>query len=300
MSAFGAARALLVLLCAWTCAGARTAHAESPEAAACVSAHVEGQRLRQAGSLLAARAALLRCAQRECPELVANDCGQWLPEVEADLSSVVLAVDGGEGRDLVDVRVFANGKLLTERADGRALALDPGAYRFRFEAPGFQSLTLAASIRQAEKNRIVRARLEPALDGDQGGTPASVADDSAPGPAASGGRSVPVLTYVFGGVSLASFGAFAYFAIDGKNEYERLDQTCAKNGMKCSNAQVADGKRAYVIADVALGVGIASAATAAILFFTAGDDDPPAAQDSATLEPVVSARGAALRLTYRH
>jgi hypothetical protein len=230
---------------------------------------------------------------------VANDCAQWLPEVESDLSSVVLAVDGGEGRDLVEVRVFANGKLITERADGRALALDPGAYRFRFEAPGYRALTVAASIRQAEKNRIVRARLEPALAAGERSAADAEVEAAEPMPAARDGRSVPVLSYVFGGVALASFGAFTYFAISGKNEYDRLDDTCAKGSMKCSDAQVADGKRAYVLADVALGVGIASAATAAILFFTAGDDDPPAAE-SAALEPLLLPRGAGLRWTLRH
>ena len=283
---------------------------------ACVAAHGEAQRLRLGGELLAAREQLLVCAQRECPAVVANDCALWLPEVESNLSSVVLAVEGGEGRDLVDVRVFANDRLLTEHTDGRAMPLDPGSYHFRFEAAGYRPLTLAASMRQAEKNRIVRARLVPEATlsprGSNVQSSAASADAAAaPAPAESTQSSVPVLTYVFGGVALAGFGAFTYFAVSGQNELDRLEETC---GHDCTPAQVADGKRSWLIADVALGVGIASAATAVILLLTDGDDAaPPAAEAQARggtaparrggasfLQPALLPRGVALQWTLRH
>ena len=115
---------------------AQVARAEAP-ADRCVTAHAEAQRLRLGGKLLDARAQLLTCAQSECPGLVASDCGVWLAEVDSSLSSVVFAVEGGDGHDLVEVRVFANGRLLTERTDGRAVAVDPGRYVFRFETAGY-------------------------------------------------------------------------------------------------------------------------------------------------------------------
>lgn len=276
-----------------------TRHASAEPGAqvnACVAAHGEAQRLRLGGQLLAARAQLLLCAQRECPALVANDCALWLPEIESDLSSVVLAVEGGEGRDLVDVRVFANDRLLTEHTDGRAVQLDPGSYRFRFEAPGYRPLLVAASMRQAEKNRIVRARLEPlATAGGGAGLPQPAMATAADRP----GRehsSPPVSSYVFGGVALAALGTFTYFAVAGKNEYDRLEGEC---GHDCTPAQIEDGKRDWVIADIALGVGIASAATAAILYFTAGSSGAPAAEAQAGLQPSVLPRGLALQWTLR-
>lgn len=286
---------LLALLTLLTLASSARAQ-PSAQVKACVAAHTEAQRLRMAGRLLAAREQLLACAQRECPELVANDCALWLPELDADLPSVVLAVADSEGRDLLEVRVFANDRLLTEHTEGHAVALDPGSYRFRFEADGYRSLTLTASVRQAEKNRIVRAKLEPDLapsaaarsgrapDGQQG------SDDTAD-------ASVPVASYVLGGVALASFGAFAYFAVTGKDEYDRLSDSC---GRACTEADVEDGKRAYVLADVALGVGVASAAAAVIVFFAAGEGASPDDRAQAGLQLGVGPHGGSVQWTSRH
>ena len=266
----------------------------------CVTSHAEAQRLRLGGKLLDARTQLLSCAQRECPELVANDCALWLTEVESSLSSVVLAVEGASGADLVDVRVFANERLLTQRTDGRALPLDPGSYEFRFEAQGHVPLTVAASMRQSEKNRILRVRLQPtsAAAGDAPAlaqapatTQAEAADDTHP---------VPVLTYVLGGVALASFGAVAYFGLTGKEKYDELNKTCGRD-RECTENEVEDGKRAYLIANVALGVGIASAVAAAIVYFAVGGDSATTASTpSAGLQAGVLDTGAYLQWSSRH
>jgi hypothetical protein len=249
-----------------------------------------------AGRLVAAREQLLACAQRECPSLVANDCALWLPELDAELPSVVLAVEDVEGRDLLQVRVFANDRLLTERTEGRALSLDPGSYRFRFEAAGYRSLIVTASVRQAEKNRIVRAKLEPELAPGAAAARAG-AVESGQEQGSEGSASVPVASYVLGGVALASLGAFTYFAVSGKNEYDELSETC---GHDCTPAQVADGKRAYVIADIALGVGVASAAAAVIVFLTAGEAAPAEPGERAGLQLEVAPHGGFVRWTTRH
>ena len=47
------------------------AHADQAQ---CFSAPVEGQKLRQAGKLLAARERFLACAQKECPKEIVGDC----------------------------------------------------------------------------------------------------------------------------------------------------------------------------------------------------------------------------------
>src|SRR5262249_25966917 len=102
----------------------------------CVSAHADAQLLRMQGSLLAAHEKLLICAQSECPKPVANDCANWLDEVDDSISSVVFAVSNEQDEDVIDVRVRSGDKLITERADGHALPIDPGTYTLRFEAPG--------------------------------------------------------------------------------------------------------------------------------------------------------------------
>jgi hypothetical protein len=279
----------------WLCLAVTSgARAELPaDVSACVAAHSEAQRLRMGGQLVAAREQVLACAQRECPALVANDCALWLPELDAELPSVVLAVEGGDGQDLLDVRVFANDRLLTQRADGRALLLDPGSYQFRFEARGHRALTVTASVRQAEKNRLVRVRLEPELG--PAAAAGSATGDVSP-PAAETG-SAPIAAYVFGGVAVAGVAAFTYFAVSGKNEHDRLSESC---GRMCTPAQVEDGKRAYIIADVALAVGVASAITSAILFLTAGEDESAEEHAGATLRLGAGVDGGSLQWTTRH
>jgi len=202
---------------------APSARADAP-AERCVTAHAQAQRLRLGGQLLEARAQLLTCAQSECPELVSSDCGVWLAEVESSLSSVVFAVEGSDGRDLMDVHVFANSRLLTERTDGRAIAVDPGRYVFRFETAGYTPSNLDVSVRQSEKNRIVRVTLQLLAPAEV--APKSAAP-SAPVVAAaveSDHGGVPVATYVLGGVAIASLGAFTYFAITGKDRLRELQR----------------------------------------------------------------------------
>jgi hypothetical protein len=202
------------------------------------------------GELGLAREKLLACAQSGCPALISNDCGTWLGEVEASLPSVVLAVVDDEGRDVIEVTVSANQRTLTERIDGQALPLDPGSYELTFKAPGFAPRSIALTVRQAEKNRLVRVQL------------------TREAPKASGG--IPLASYVLGGVAIAGLGTFAFFALSGADEYDTLEDTCARS---CTEAQVEDGKLAYIVADVGLGIGVASAAAAVIVYVLSQPDD---------------------------
>lgn len=218
---------------------------------ACVSAHADAQLLRMRGTLLDAREKLLTCAQSECPKLISKDCTVWLGEVEASLGSVVFAVTDERGHDLVEVAIRGNGQALARRADGRAITLDPGTYEFRFDASGFAPENLSVTVRTSEKNRIVRVQLQ---------RPAPAA---AHGPVDEAGG-VPALSYVFGAVGLAGFGAFAGFGLAGKHEYNSLKDSCAPT---CSRDERAGGKRLYVLANVGLGLGIAGTVAAVASYF---------------------------------
>lgn len=255
----------LALLGFWLAlsASVRVAGAED---SVCLAAHEQAQVLRSHGQLMAARSALLSCTQSNCPAPVSADCVAWLDEVEHSLPSVVFAVTGVAGQDLAEAHVSAGERELTTRTDGHALALDPGAYRLRVEVSGYQPAELPLTIREAEKNRIVRVQLIPV-------PPPSAADSPAPprralAPASPG---VPVGTYVLGGTALAALAVGVTFAVVGNHTYAQLQDRCSPD---CSADQVAKGKREYLAADVGFGVAAAGAALAVVAFVTGRADVP--------------------------
>jgi hypothetical protein len=264
------------LACVLLVGASAQAHAQPSAVEVCVSQHVEAQRARLRGELLRAREQLLMCAQSGCPALVANDCTTWLTEVEASVPTIVLAVADAEGRDVRDVKVVANGRPLAEHLDGKAIALDPGSYELTFEAEGHTPLGTQLTIHQAEKNRIVRVQLAraPAADGAN--------------------RGIPVLSYVLGGVAVVGLGTFAYFGLRGASEHGDAEESCAP---ECPRAKVDAIERHYGIADVGLGVGIASAAAAVIVYFVSQPSGHAASEARLQLRP---SRGGASLLWAAH
>jgi hypothetical protein len=246
-----------------------------PPRSACLAAHADAQMLRRKGSLLAAHEKLMVCAQEGCPGPVANDCATWLGEVEASLSSVVFAVSDASGQDVIDTHVYANGQLISERADGRAIAIDPGTYTFRFEAPPRAAIEETVSIRQSEKNRIVRVEF-PAPAPEARGQMTLPASTQAPEPPRS--RGIPTGTWVLGGVALAGTAAFVTFAVLGHDKYN--DAKKCRTDARCKNLDelIDTGKRDYVVANIALGVGVASAAAALIVYLVDSSSAPKPAR----------------------
>jgi hypothetical protein len=255
--------------------------------------------LRKHGQLLAAHEKLMLCAQEGCPGLVANDCATWMGEVEASLSSVVFAVSDEAGQDVIETRVLANGKPISEKADGRAISIDPGTYTFRFEAPPRVPVEETVSIRQGEKNRIVRVQFGP-LAADKPGQMALPDFTQAPeSPDAGKSNGIPTGTWVLGGVALASAAAFTTFAILGHSKYNdakrcRADEDCAN-----LDSLIDGGKRDYVVADIALGVAAASAVAAVIVYVVDHGSSPKRPATPLSLEPDFAAKGAVLRFTGR-
>jgi hypothetical protein len=128
----------------------------------CLAAYADAQELRQAGELLAARERLLVCTKTGCPALTLKDCAGWLTEVDNSLSSAVFAVSDASGHDITDARVTTSGRTVSERTDGRAVMLDPGPHTFTIEAEGYESAESSVSLRESEKNRILRIQLNAA------------------------------------------------------------------------------------------------------------------------------------------
>jgi hypothetical protein len=218
------------------------AHAQED---ACQGSYVATQRLQRAARLREARREAIACGQDSCSDTVRADCITWLGDIERALPTLVIDARDANGATLADLRIAANGELLTEHWDGRALELDPGEYVLRIQH-GAQVVEAHALIREAEKYRTVPVRFE-ALPG---ATPALTDAPASP----------PAVSYVLGGLSLVGLASFAVLAVSGYSSEQHLRESCAG---ACRTADVDSVRTRYVFADLSLGIGVTAGIAAA-------------------------------------
>jgi hypothetical protein len=205
--------------------------------AACVAQHQSAQVLRRERKLIAARAALRACSGAVCPSAVRADCIPWLDEVARSLPSLVITASAG-GIDLLDVRVFLDGQLVTARLTGAAFEVDPGPHHLRLESLPWPPLERTVLLSEGVKERAIEA-------------------DFAPAPSPREVRTPPVLDYILGGVALAGFSAFAALGISALHDRQQLQQSCAPF---CPQDEVSPVRMKLFLADSALGVAVTSLA----------------------------------------
>ncbi|HYQ28102.1 MAG TPA: hypothetical protein VER04_12820 [Polyangiaceae bacterium] len=259
------------------------------DVAACVDAHASGQREAKAGRLEAASALFAACvSEAGCPDTIRAECAELRKETERNLPTLIFAVLDEQGADLTEVRVYVDDRVMTKTLDGRPIAIDPGEHRFRFELSSGEVLTSNVLVREGEKNRIVslRAKSEHA--------PQSSAEQSR--------RRLPTGFWVASGVGAAALASFGTFALLGHGKQSTLAE-CSPNCSDSSRADYDAMHRDYLIADISLGVAVASAGVATWLFFSsdrASTADSQAANSQPSrfsVAPLVSTRGAGLVLS---
>ncbi|MBS2012312.1 MAG: hypothetical protein JST00_05475 [Deltaproteobacteria bacterium] len=233
------------------------APARADEQRTCLAASEKAQQLRNAGKLSEAREQLVVCNREVCPKLVQQDCSEWMRELLSSLPSIVPGARDKKGRDIVDVKLTVDGKVFTERLDGKPIALDPGVHRFRFETKGHPPVDEQVVVRQGEKNRILTVTFGGASDksgkSDKSGeTIATDGEKSGP----------PIAAYVFGGAGLAVGAVALVINLGASSDAQKLRDTCAPN---CSAAEVDDIDKRYAIAGVTAGIGGALFLTGVVL-----------------------------------
>ena len=70
-----------------------------------------------------------------------------LPSLEKSIPTAVFAISDPQGHDLVDAKVLAQGRVIAERANGRAVALNPGVYTLEIAADGFVTVRALGDAR---------------------------------------------------------------------------------------------------------------------------------------------------------
>jgi hypothetical protein len=228
----------------------------------CTAAYVAGQELKAASRLLEAAAELETCIADGCAEFVREDCGRWLDEVERATPTVVPRFVDERGRDVVEVALFVDDRAIATRLDGKPIALDPGAHRFRFERAGHPAVERSFTIASGEKGRTLLVALEPA--------PAPAPAVPSP-PVEPSGGSIHPAAWALGAVSVVGFGMLIGFGV-----HSLTLEDCSP---ACSDEQVDDIVLERAIADVGLGVGLGALGAAVLVAVLAWDDG----SDSAVL-----------------
>lgn len=223
------------------------AHADA-QANACIAAHADGQVLQNNHQLLAARAKFLTCSAETCPNLVRNDCVQFLQRVDERQPTVVLAAVGADEHDVSGVQVALDGKHWVSQVDGSPIALDPGEHHLQFRAPDGRVREYFVVAREGEKARRIVARFDQAPPQPGHGDTKSAS-------------AIPTASYVFGGVGVLALASFGYFALRGHST-----QSCAPH---CTSDEVDRLHSQYLAADISLVIGLASLGAATYFFFDA-------------------------------
>lgn len=234
----------------------------------CARSYTEVQLLRRDSRLLLAQQRAIECAQDECSVTVRADCARWLDEIERAVPTISFKAEDPAGIDLMDVRVWNGAVLVTSELRGRALAFDPGEYVFQFEHDG-QSLERRAVIHEGEKSRLIGVRF-PALPRTAPLVLAPASVPSSPPPQqltpADGARRLPGAGYALAALAVAGGVTFLALGTSGYLSERHLRATCAPLHA-CDRADIESIRTRYIAADVALGFGLLSLASAGAVYF---------------------------------
>lgn len=275
---------------------ARAAAEQGSGGKSCLQAHTDAQILRKDGLLIEARERLLRCAQSDCPAVVIDDCAGWLPSVENSIPTAVFAISDAQGHDLVEAEVTdQKGRVISDRSDGRAVALNPGVYTLKIAAPGFETAGDRLVVRESEKNRIVRVTLAPHA------TRASAV--SANTEKSSGIKPIPAASWILGGTALASgivAGVSGILYLGAKSDI--ANKRCVAGDQACESERrdIAARGKTYTTIDQIAGP-IAGVSLIAAIIVYAVSDPPQERRPTAQLrvQPQVSASGGGVQLSGR-
>ena len=208
-----------------TAALALGAPASADSTTVCTGASSQGQTARDAHRLVEARDQFLICAKQECPGVVRKDCTAWLEQVQASLPTVVPIANDVAGNGLAGVKVSIDGKVLLEKADGRAVEVDPGTHVFTFEAADGQKTDLQIVVAEGQKDKRIAATIgkpaEPAAPPLAPATappaPAS-ASPGAPAPAETSSGPWKTVGIVTAGLGVVGIGLGSVFGVEASSK----------------------------------------------------------------------------------
>lgn len=243
------------------------ARADAPSTSArCVALADEGQYVRDHGKLLEARRAFSGCAEEGCPTVVRQACHDWLEDVDRRLPTVkVTVVDARGGPRAAEVRL--DGQPLAAGDASGPFPVEPGFHVFSATSPGLAPTRAEIRLEPGQKDVVVKLVLEQPKGPEERRDPNRVLPEPTE-------KSVPLATWILGGVAVASGTASIVFWQDAVSRGDDLRAGCAPG---CTDEEIAPVGRSLTVSHVALGVAAGSAVAALAWYvFT-----PPKARRSA-------------------
>jgi hypothetical protein len=255
------------------------------EKQACIISYEQAQHLRKDGKLRAAREQLLACNRDVCPGVLRTDCAQWLTDNDRNTPSVIIQARGPDDRELVDVRVTIDRELVALSLNGKAMAIDPGAHKIRFEYRKLRPVEQQVVVREGEKDHRILVRFE-----DPSSTPAATEPSPAPStdvqppaaapPPKSESSDVspsfwsrePPTAVALAGAGVVATALYAYFGLTGLSARAALDE-CKP---ECSRDQATAAKSKLLAADISLLAGLAAFGGAFWVHFNVHKSEPAA------------------------
>jgi hypothetical protein len=220
----------------------------------CADAYTQAQVLRAKDKLVLAKKQVDLCNDPACPQALRKDCTAWVVELQESVPVLAVDVVDERGRAVPSAHVTVDGSAV---ASGQSLTLDPGSHTLAADAPDMVSASETLELAKGEKRHAtltLKARVVETT------------------PEVSASKPLPVAAIVLATVGVAFVGGFIGFGVAGNSKRTDLDAVrCAPS---CAQADVDSIKTDYVIADVALGVGLASLAVATVLFIVAETSAP--------------------------
>jgi hypothetical protein len=256
-------RLVLVGLLVFSITGSATAD----EAGVCADAAENGQKVRDKGQYSEAKELFTKCARKQCPKHIRDDCMGFLDQLRKRQPSIVIRVTDSAKHDVTAFRILKDNKLLLDKPSGTAIDVDPGEAKLHVEADGYKPRDLPVVVAEGEQRRLVEIELHPVSEPE----PKPIAP--IPGPAApieyTSSPRAPAI--VSGVVGVAGFGVLALFQGLVASQHTYLENHClptspgGKAGDCTSVVHSADTK--YAIGTVGFGVGVAGVGTALIVYF---------------------------------
>jgi hypothetical protein len=187
-----------------------------------------------------------------------------LREVEDAQPTVVLKATDGQGRDLSDVTVLANGEQVAASLDGRAIPVDPGRQIFTFEHPPVGPARVEVVIGESEKRRVITAVLGIARAPEPASSHAGAEESTGPK------RRTPIGWVLPGALVAAGGAAFVGAGVRRINLGREADDLRSSCGLSCSTNDRDRLSSELATTNVLVGIGIGTLALAAVTWFALG------------------------------